>query len=280
MKYRSERLGEFDFSCAFVERGEADGTDITIYIGGAYYLGTSLQNPSGKDMSVIGLKAVLRDCEIKNVSAQSRKILNIKNNSVREEKERKLYKSELAEFTDRLCLGGADIFSLSDSEGEICMELNFDGNASEECLFTVNISCYAFSLEWEDLGEVRPRKKLTLRQRADMLKTEIPAIFLALGKKETPQMAKITAALAVGYALSPIDLVPDFIPVFGYLDDILILPGLVYMSVRLIPKEVMEECRKEAAGLWVGGRPKKWFYALPVVIIWLLVLMGIISIFL
>lgn len=74
--------------------------------------------------------------------------------------------------------------------------------------------------------------------------TEIPAAALAIGHKDTPRLAKIICAVAVGYALSPIDLIPDFVPVIGYIDDIIVLWGLIYMAVRLIPDDVMEECRE------------------------------------
>jgi len=65
-----------------------------------------------------------------------------------------------------------------------------------------------------------------LKARAKRLKTDIPAVFLALKRNETPLLAKILAAVAVAYALSPVDIIPDFIPVFGFLDDVLILPDL------------------------------------------------------
>ena len=110
---------------------------------------------------------------------------------------------------------------------------------------------------------------MDLKARARKLKTDIPAVFLALGRKETPWLAKVVAYLAVGYALSPIDLIPDFIPVLEYLDDLIILPALVALTVRLIPGEVMEECRAQAQTLWKDGKPKRWYYAAPIVAIWL-----------
>lgn len=113
------------------------------------------------------------------------------------------------------------------------------------------------------------------KARAKRLKSDIPAVFLALKRKETPLAAKVLAALTVGYALSPIDLIPDFIPVLGMLDDLLILPGLAACTIRLIPKDVFEDCRRQAEGLWENGKPKKWFYALPVVLFWLLLVFAL-----
>ena len=113
---------------------------------------------------------------------------------------------------------------------------------------------------------------MNLKEREKKLKTDIPAIFLALKDKETPIAAKLVAAVTVAYALSPIDLIPDFIPVLGYLDDVILLPALVALTVRLIPKETMETNRKLAEGLWKNGKPKKWYYAVPIVLIWLLVI--------
>ena len=113
---------------------------------------------------------------------------------------------------------------------------------------------------------------MNLKERAKKLKTDIPAIFLALKDKETPVAAKLVAAVTVAYALSPIDLIPDFIPVLGYLDDVILLPALVALTVRLIPRETMEKNRKLAEGLWKNGKPKKWYYAVPIVLLWLLVI--------
>jgi len=90
--------------------------------------------------------------------------------------------------------------------------------------------------------------------------------------RETPLLAKVLAAIAIAYALSPIDLIPDFIPVIGFLDDLILLPALIVIIVKLIPGKVFDECRKEADGLWAGGKPKKWYYALPIIFLWLLVI--------
>ncbi len=112
---------------------------------------------------------------------------------------------------------------------------------------------------------------MTLKDRAKQLKTDIPAVFLALRRRETPWYAKLLAGVTVGYALSPIDLIPDFIPVLGYLDDLILLPALVALTIRCVPAEVLDECRAQAEGMWSSGKPKRWYYALPIVLVWLLV---------
>ena len=113
---------------------------------------------------------------------------------------------------------------------------------------------------------------MNLKERARRLKSDIPAVFLALKDRETPWYAKMLAAVTVGYALSPIDLVPDFIPVLGYLDDLLILPALVALTVRCIPEAVWEKSRKQSESMWADGKPKRWYYAIPIVALWLLIL--------
>ena len=111
-----------------------------------------------------------------------------------------------------------------------------------------------------------------LTDRAKKLKTDIPAVFLALKEKRTPWYAKIIAAVVVIYALSPIDLIPDFIPVFGYLDDLVILPALIALCIKYIPKDIFDDCRKRAEGLWGNGKPEKWYYAIPFILIWVAVI--------
>ncbi len=90
---------------------------------------------------------------------------------------------------------------------------------------------------------------MNLKERAKNLKKDVPAVYIALKDKETPLIAKILAGITVGYALSPIDLVPDFIPVLGYLDDIIILPALIILTVKCIPVEVWSRSRNTAEGM-------------------------------
>ena len=100
---------------------------------------------------------------------------------------------------------------------------------------------------------------------------------MALKDKNTPWYAKLFAALTVAYALSPIDLIPDFIPVLGYLDDLIILPSLVALTVKFIPEDVFDEYRKQAQDMWQDGKPKKWYYALPIIVIWALMILLIVK---
>jgi uncharacterized membrane protein YkvA (DUF1232 family) len=121
---------------------------------------------------------------------------------------------------------------------------------------------------------------MNLKEKAKQLKKDVPSIFLALRKRETPWFAKILAILTIGYALSPIDLIPDFIPVLGYLDDVILLPLMVASTIKLIPNEIMEQCRIESEQIWKEGKPKKWYYAVPIVLIWLIIIVIIIKAFL
>ncbi|ADQ03892.1 protein of unknown function DUF1232 [Caldicellulosiruptor owensensis OL] len=115
-----------------------------------------------------------------------------------------------------------------------------------------------------------------IKEKAKLLKKQIPAIFLAMKRRDTPLLAKIFALITIAYALSPIDFVPDFIPILGYLDDIIILPLLVTITIKLIPDSILNECQKEAENLWQEGKPKKWYYGIPIIIFWSLIIGAII----
>ena len=118
---------------------------------------------------------------------------------------------------------------------------------------------------------------MNLKARAKKLKADLPALYLALKDKDTPLAAKLLAGITVAYALSPIDLIPDFIPVLGYLDDIILLPILIALTLKLIPEYIIERNRLSAESLWVNGKTKKWYYALPIIAIWLFLLIWVIK---
>ncbi len=107
------------------------------------------------------------------------------------------------------------------------------------------------------------------KQWAKQLKLSLHAPYLAYGDPRTPWYAKVAAACVVGYAFSPIDLIPDFIPLLGYLDDLVLLPLGVALALRLIPGEVMAECREKAREQEAEGRPFSKVAAAVIVMIWL-----------
>ncbi len=111
-------------------------------------------------------------------------------------------------------------------------------------------------------------KMKELKKKAKEIKKNIVLLYIAFKKKETPWYAKVMAGITIGYALSPIDFIPDFIPVLGYLDDIVILPLLILLSIKLIPRSIIEEAKLEADELRQERRVKKWYYAVPIIFIW------------
>lgn len=84
------------------------------------------------------------------------------------------------------------------------------------------------------------------KQKLQALKQKTYALFLASRDPRVPRPAKILIVIAVAYALSPIDLIPDFIPILGYVDDMLLLPLAIYLAIRMIPDEVWQECQQQA----------------------------------
>ncbi len=111
------------------------------------------------------------------------------------------------------------------------------------------------------------------RRRAEGLKADTYALYLACRDPRTPWYARLLVAGVVVYAVSPIDLVPDFIPVLGLLDDIVIVPLGAALAFRLVPREVMADCRQRARCATGAGAPRRsrWLAGAIVVAIWLLV---------
>jgi uncharacterized membrane protein YkvA (DUF1232 family) len=109
-----------------------------------------------------------------------------------------------------------------------------------------------------------------LKQRARQLKQETCALFLAYRDPRVPWYAKVFAACVVAYAFSPLDLIPDFVPVLGYLDDLILVPLGIALALRMIPAEVMAESRVKAEAALSGGQPRNWIAAAVIIAIWLL----------
>ena len=107
-----------------------------------------------------------------------------------------------------------------------------------------------------------------LRSRARKLKSEIFALYLALRDPRTPWYAKAFGALVVAYALSPLDLIPDFVPVLGYLDDVILLPLGIWLTIRMIPLAVLDESRARAEIELRGRRPTNRAAAVVIILLW------------
>jgi len=116
-----------------------------------------------------------------------------------------------------------------------------------------------------------------MKDKAKYLKKKIPAIFLALKRKDTPFIAKLFALITITYALSPIDFIPDFIPIIGYLDDLVILPLLISLTIKVIPKNIIEECEKDIEKKENLRLKKKWYFSIPIIFLWSVIFLIIIK---
>ena len=108
-----------------------------------------------------------------------------------------------------------------------------------------------------------------LKSWARRMKRDTLALYLARRDPRVPWYAKVMAMVTAGYALSPIDLIPDFIPVLGYLDDLIIVPLFIYLTIRLIPPDVMMELRAQADQRLSESRPRNMTGAVVIILIWL-----------
>jgi uncharacterized membrane protein YkvA (DUF1232 family) len=111
-----------------------------------------------------------------------------------------------------------------------------------------------------------------LRTWAKRIKRDGVTLWFAGKHPSTPWHAKALGIFVVAYALSPIDLIPDFIPVFGYVDDVLLLPALIWLAIRLLPSSVLVECRDQADE-WMriqGAKPTSSFGAVFIVLLWVI----------
>ena len=108
------------------------------------------------------------------------------------------------------------------------------------------------------------------RQWARRIKRDTYALYLVVRDPRTPWYAKVVAACVVAYAFSPIDLIPDFIPVLGYLDDVIVVPLGIVLALKLIPAEVMAECRARAEANRPSSKPRNYAGAAVIVALWLL----------
>lgn len=112
----------------------------------------------------------------------------------------------------------------------------------------------------------------SIRLWAKRIKWDAVMLWFARRHPDTPLVAKVLCVFAVAYALSPIDLIPDFIPVLGYVDDVLLLPAMIWLAVRLLPPHVIDSCRVQADE-WIlehHAKPTSYVGAIAIVIVWMI----------
>ncbi len=119
-------------------------------------------------------------------------------------------------------------------------------------------------------------KMQTWKQQVRKLKKETYAIYLACKDSRVPWYARVFAGIVVAYAFSPIDLIPDFIPILGYLDDLVLVPLGLILVLKMIPPAVLEECHQKAEAAMGEGKPTNWIAAAVIVAIWLI--LGILAV--
>lgn len=120
------------------------------------------------------------------------------------------------------------------------------------------------------LSELRTIQKW--KQKSRHMKIEIYALYLAYRDPRVPWYAKAFVAIVVGYAFSPIDLIPDFIPVLGYLDDLVLIPLGVAVALKMIPEKIMEDCRIRSKEVMSEKKPINRAAAVVIIFIWLMLI--------
>jgi uncharacterized membrane protein YkvA (DUF1232 family) len=110
------------------------------------------------------------------------------------------------------------------------------------------------------------------KQKAKALKKELGVIYLAYQRKDMPWYIKLVAIIVIGYALSPIDLIPDFVPILGYLDDIVLVPLGIALVIKLIPSDILKECRTHADEVFKEGKPRNWIAGSLIIGLWVVAL--------
>ncbi|MFK7696767.1 YkvA family protein [Paenibacillus sp. HJGM_3] len=114
-----------------------------------------------------------------------------------------------------------------------------------------------------------------LKSWAKQLKRKVFVLYYAYQDKRTPWYAKVFAVCVVAYAFSPIDLIPDFIPILGYLDDVILIPLGVALALKMIPAAVIQACTVKAEARLQAGKPKNWLVGSLIILVWIAVLIWI-----
>ena len=112
------------------------------------------------------------------------------------------------------------------------------------------------------------KSKNKLKDRLIALQLKSSQVYIVMRSGQIPWYAKAIGYIIILYILSPIDIIPDFIPILGYLDDLIIIPMLVALFIRFIPSDVWKDSEELAKTLWQDGKQKKWYLAIPIIMIW------------
>ncbi len=115
-----------------------------------------------------------------------------------------------------------------------------------------------------------------LKEKSKLMKRQLLTVYFAYKNPEIKLLPKIIIGIAIAYALSPIDIIPDFIPVLGYLDDLIIIPALLSLAIKLIPKEIMDESRKRAEDESIKLK-NNWTFAVIFILVWIYLIFIIIE---
>jgi uncharacterized membrane protein YkvA (DUF1232 family) len=110
------------------------------------------------------------------------------------------------------------------------------------------------------------------KTKARQLKTNTYALYLAYRHPDVPWYAKVFSACVVAYLFSPIDLIPDFIPILGYLDDLVLVPLGIWLALKMIPQDIWQACQQEAQNTLSQDRPTNWAASGVIILIWLILL--------
>ena len=110
---------------------------------------------------------------------------------------------------------------------------------------------------------------------AKNLKRQLFILYFAYKDERVPWYVKLFTACIVAYAFSPIDLIPDFIPILGYLDDVIILPLGIMFALKMIPKDVISDCEVKANEMMKNGKPKNWIVGSLIIFIWSVIVLWI-----
>ncbi|MBT2719407.1 YkvA family protein [Bacillus sp. ISL-57] len=111
-----------------------------------------------------------------------------------------------------------------------------------------------------------------IKNWARSLKRQIFILYFAYKDERVPWHAKVFTACVVAYAFSPIDIIPDFIPILGYLDDVILVPIGIMIALKMIPKIVLTDCEVKAEEMMKNGKPKNWIVGSLIVMIWVLII--------